>query len=77
MGKCAIPSNSNVLINPAICSKSNGITDGEIKTRIPMYNHQDVKNHFANTEGIREVGVRLSFVEELAHSLSSEKICCC
>ena len=57
------------LIDPGISVETNIETDSEIETGIPVDEDKDVKYNLEDSEGIGEVGTRLSFVKKLEHSL--------
>ena len=57
------------LIDPAVSVEANIETDCEVKTGIPVDQDQDVEDNLEDSEGIGEIGGRLSFVKELKHSL--------
>ena len=57
------------LIDPGISVETNIETDGEVETGIPVDEDQDIEYNLEDSEGIWEVGGRLSFVKELEHSL--------
>lgn len=71
MGEGTIPSNGDVLVDPAVRAEADGVGDGEVEAGVPVDDDQDVEDHLADPEGIGEVGARLSLVEELPHPWDS------
>ena len=57
------------LIDPGVSVETNIETDSEIETGIPVDEDKDIEHDLEDSEGIGEVGTRLSFVEKLEHSL--------
>ena len=57
------------LIDPGVSVETNIETDSEIETGIPVDEDKDIKYNLEDSEGIGEVGTRLSFVKKLEHSL--------
>ena len=59
------------LIDPGVSVESDGKADGKENTGVPVNEDEDIEDHFGDPESIREVGPRLSLVEELKHSVDS------
>ena len=68
MWECSIGSNSDVLVDPSVSTKANGIRYCKIKTSIPVDDDQDVDDDFAYSEGVREICSCFCFIKEFTDS---------
>lgn len=71
MGEGAIPPDGDVLVDPAIGTKADGVGDGKVEASVPVDDDQNVQHHLADPEGVGEVCASLSLVEELHHPRNS------
>lgn len=75
MGEGAVPAYGDVLVHPTVRAEADGVRDGEVEAGVPVDDDEDVEDHLAYPEGVREVGSCFRLVEELSHPLESVARC--